>query len=289
MKNWPLIFLLAILVSISALGCATMPEFMDRAYDAQRRARDAGFDKEYVNASGFELMTYRRFTPLEKGNSLMGPETIRIYIEGDGRAWETRSRLSDDPTPSDPIALGLATVDPSNNVAYIARPGQFTSPDATVCDSTYWSAKRFAPEVVETFDKIIDILKKKSGVKNVELVGYSGGGAIAVLVAARRNDITGLRTVAGNLNPKLLCSYHNVSQLDGSMYPLDVAQKVAQIPQRHFIGSKDNIVPSLIVESFVKKKGDTDCKSITIMDSATHKDGWRERWVELLSMPLYKH
>ena len=267
-----------------------MPAFMDRAYAAQKRARRAGFDKEYVKAGIFTLMTYQRFTPLEKGNSLTGfkvpCESIRIYIEGDGRAWETRSRLSDDPTPSDPIALGLAAVDSFDRVAYVARPGQFPAPDSAECDPTYWSARRFAPEVVESFDKAIDILKKRSGAKNVELIGYSGGGAIAVLVAARRSDISSLRTVAGNLNPKALCSYHHVSQLDGSMDPLDAAQKVANIPQRHFVGSKDRTVPSSMAESFVKKEGDTNCESITIVDGVTHNGGWHERWKELLSISL---
>lgn len=277
---------MSVILLVFASGCATMPEFMDRAYDAHKRARQAGFDKEYIKASGFELMTYRRFTPLEEKSSLTGSETIRIYIEGDGRAWEARSRLSDDPTPSDPIALGLATVDSFDSVAYIARPGQFPSPDSTACDPTYWSVRRFSPEVVDALDKTIDILKNKSGAKNVELVGYSGGGALCVLVAARRSDIAGIRTVAGNLDPKLLCNYHNVSQLDGSMNPLDVAQDIARIPQRHFIGSKDKIVPSSIAESFVKKEGDTNCESITIVDGTTHKDGWIERWEELLSIPL---
>lgn len=270
--------IIALSVSVSAGRLSAMPAFMERAYTAQKRACQAGFDKEYFKAGIFTLMTYKRF----KAPS----ESIRIYIEGDGRAWETRSRLSDDPTPSNPVALGLATADPSDAVAYIARPGQFPSSNSEICDSTYWSARRFAPEVVESIDKAIDILKKKSGAKYVELVGYSGGAAIVVLVAARRNDIIALRTVAGNLNPNALCDYHNVSRLDGSMDPLDVAQKVANIPQRHFVGSKDKTVPSSIVEFFVKKEGNTDFDCITIIDGATHENGWRERWKDLLLMSL---
>jgi pimeloyl-ACP methyl ester carboxylesterase len=223
-------------------------------------------------------MTYQRF----KAPS----ESLRIYIEGDGRAWATRSRLSDDPTPSNPVALGLSTVDHSDNVAYIARPGQFSPPDAAVCDPTYWSARRFAPEVVEAFDKAIDILKEKSGAKRVELVGYSGGGAIAILVAAQRGDVSSLRTVAGNLDPKALCAYHNVSRLDGSMDPLGVAEKTANIPQRHFVGSKDKIVPLSIAESFAEKEGDKNYDTVTIVDGATHSAGWEERWAELLAIPV---
>ncbi len=269
--------ILAFSTFVPADRLEAMPAFMERAYSAQKRACLAGFDKEYVKSGIFTLMTYRRF----KAPS----ENIRIYIEGDGRAWNTKSRLSDDSTPSNPIALLLAAADPADAIVYIARPGQFPSPDSAICDPTYWSARRFSPEVVEAFDKIIDILKKKSKAKNVELVGYSGGGALAVLVASRRSDVSAIRTVAGNLDPKALCSYHNVSQLDGSMDPMAFAQKIVHIPQRHFIGSKDKTVPPSIAESFVRMEGGKDYGCITVIDGATHKDGWSQRWEELLLIP----
>ena len=285
MRLYP-IFLLALSLSLAAVQSSAMPSIMERSYGAQKRACQAGFNKEYVKAGIFTLATYQRFASAQKRDSQPGPENIRIYIEGDGRAWETKSRLSDDPTPSNPVALELATVDQSDAVAYIARPGQFPDPDSAVCDPTYWSSRRFAPEVVEAFDKAIDILKKKSGAVYVELVGYSGGAALAVLVAARRSDVTSLRTIVGNLDPKALCAYHNVSQLDGSLDPIDAAQKVSRIPQHHFVGSMDKTVPSSIAESFVKKEGDINFRNITVVDGATHKNGWRERWKELLLIPL---
>lgn len=274
--KWRLSFVFVLTLSILSSGsyCAAMPAFMERGYGAQKKACQAGFDKRYVKAGIFTLTTYERFKAPSK--------IIRVYIEGDGRAWETRTRLSDDPTPSDPVALGLAVADPADAVVYIARPGQFPAPDSAECDPGYWSSRRFAPEVVDSFDKAIDILKNRSGAGSIELIGYSGGGAIAVLVAARRADVSSIRTVAGNLDPKALCSYHNVSQLYGSLDPLDFAQKVADIPQRHFVGSKDKTVPSSMAESFVKKEGNPDCGCITIVDGATHKNGWRERWKDLL-------
>jgi pimeloyl-ACP methyl ester carboxylesterase len=130
------------------------------------------------------------------------------------------------------------------------------------------------------------MLKKKSGAKHVELIGYSGGGALAVLIAARRSDIIALRTIAGNLDPKALCAYHNVSQLDGSMDPLDFAQKVAHIPQRHFVGSDDSTIPHFIARSFVKRMGDKNDRRIIVVEGATHHSRWRERWSELLKEPI---
>jgi hypothetical protein len=273
------IFIIIMLfVAVSLLGCATMPVFMDKFSVAENIVNKANFTKEYVRAGNFTLMTYQRFNRRS--------DSIHIYIEGDGRAWETKHRLSDDPTPLYPIALRLTVIDPTGNAAYIARPGQFSASGFPDCDAKYWAGFRFAPEVINSFNKAIDILKEKSGAQHIELIGYSGGGAIAVLVAAERSDIIALRTVAGNLDSSAFCAYHHVSPLDGSMNPLDVAKKVAPIPQRHFVGSRDKIVPFAIAESFVKMEGDKDYQCITVVDGATHNNGWLKRWKELLLMRL---
>lgn len=273
----PRIFLILALSLVFSSDCsAGMFSFMDRAYGTQKNACQAGFDKEYVKVGIFTLTTFQRFNAPS--------ENIRIYIEGDGRAWASRNRLSDDPTPSDPIALELATIDSKDAIAYIARPGQFLAADSAVCAPTYWSARRFSPEVVEAFDKTIDMLKKKSGAKYVELVGYSGGGALAVLVAAARNDVASVKTIAGNLDIEAFARLHNVSPLTGSMNPADVAAKIKNLPQRHFVGSKDIVVPVSIAQSFLKRAGDADDKRITVVDGATHTKGWQERWPELLAM-----
>jgi hypothetical protein len=277
-KNMKMNVYILILLQIQVLGCATMPVFMDRVSVADDIAGKAGFTKEYLKAGDFTLMTYQKFNRRS--------DTISIYIEGDGRAWETKYRLSDDPTPSNPVALRLAAVDPADNIAYMARPGQYSLSGVPPCDPKYWSGFRFAPEVINSFNRAIDILKEKSVTKHIELIGYSGGGAIAILVATQRSDVTALRTVAGNLNTNAFCAYHHVSQFDGSMDPIDVAQKVAHVPQRHFVGSVDKVVPFAIAESFVKMEGDKNYERITVVDSISHNDGWYKRWHDLLLMQL---
>ncbi|MCX5679390.1 MAG: alpha/beta hydrolase [Candidatus Omnitrophica bacterium] len=265
-----------LILSAAISGCATMPVFMDRSSVAEDIAGKAGFKKVYVKTADFTLMTYQR---------LKGPsKTIRLYIEGDGRAWETRTRLSDDPTPSNPVALKLAAADPSDNVIYVARPGQFTPEGAGQCDPAYWSTRRFSAEVVEALNGVIKNLKTETGASDIELVGFSGGGALAVLVAAKRNDIISIRTIAGNLDHRALCEYHHVSPLDGSLNPIDYAPDIKHIPQRHFVGSKDKVVPAFIARSFVEREGDKNYDRVTIVEDATHTKGWRERWKKLLSL-----
>ncbi len=54
--------------------------------------------------------------------------------------------------------------------------------------------------MVNSIHKTLDQIKTRYNASGFNLIGYSGGGAIAALVAADRNDILSLRTVAGNLD-----------------------------------------------------------------------------------------
>ena len=139
-------------------GCGTMPVFMDRASLADTIVHQAGFSKEYLKSGAFTLLTYQRFNKHS--------DKIVIYIEGDGKAWENRHQLSDDPTPSNPLALKLAALDFGRNIAYIARPGQFSQSGFPDCEATYWSNRRYSSEVVESMDRAVNVLKEKSGLQN---------------------------------------------------------------------------------------------------------------------------
>ncbi len=231
------------------------------------------FIQQNIQTSTFILRTY-----LKSDND---EQPLRIYIEGDGFAWVNRNTLSNDPTPVKPIAFELASIDGHKNIAYIARPCQYTINIDTQCNNQYWSKKRFSKEVVDSVNEAIDILKSKQKNKNIELVGFSGGAAIATLVAANRDDVTKIITVAGNLNHKLLNEYHHVSQMNDSLNPVDIANKISHIQQLHFVGADDKIVPVLIADSF-KKSSPTQNIQVQIVPNTTHTKGWSKVWKDLL-------
>ena len=132
------------------------------------------------------------------------------------------------------------------------------------------------------------MIKKKVGSDKIELVGFSGGGAVVCLVAARRNDVASIRTVAGNLDPDAVNAFHKVSKLKGSLNPMNVVSSLAGIPQRHFIGERDIIIPPSIAHNFAKMSGDFTKKTITIVPEAGHNKGWDDRWIELLQISPVK-
>ncbi len=238
------------------------------------RAEAAGFQRENVSTDPFVIASWSRIG--EKGKPLT------IYIEGDGFAWKSRHRLSSDPTPRHPVALELALRDTSANVAYLARPCQYVKDSA--CTPAYWSGRRFSEEVIRSANEVVGHFADISGAQEIHLVGFSGGAAVAVLVAARRGDVVGLRTGGGNLDPDAVNASHSISPLTESLNPIEYASALARLPQRHFIGNKDKVVPSSVAYAFARRAGDSACVHVTEVEGAGHDTGWDERWEKLLLM-----
>jgi hypothetical protein len=273
-----------VLLAVTALmclilaGCQAAPS--ERLAKAQRIAGTSRMAERDIDAPPFRLRSYARI-----GNPASG--TARIYIEGDGLAWLSKSRPSPDPTPINPVALALADADPGPNVIWLARPCQYHLVFAgQPCPPPYWQAARFAPEVIAAMSDALDQLKREHRLSRLELVGFSGGGAIALLLGARRSDIVSIRTVAGNLDTDGFTRLHKVSPMSASLNPAADARRVATIPQRHFIGAKDRIVPAGIYRGYRAAAGSDARISLTVVAEVGHEDGWVERWPELVAQPV---
>ncbi|MGN6579146.1 MAG: alpha/beta hydrolase [Bordetella sp.] len=209
---------------------------------------------------------------------------LDLYIEGDGYAWVTISEPSLDPSPHEATGLQLAAADPAPNVAYLARPCQFTPMDLNPqCAVTYWTGKRYAPEVVASMNDAVDRLVARVPGQPVNLIGYSGGGAVAVLIAARRHDVATLRTVAGNLDSEYVNRIHRVSPMPQSLNPIDFARRVRAIAQIHFSGSDDTTVPTEVARRFADRTGPA-CARIDIVPGMTHDGDWAAVWPRLLAL-----
>jgi hypothetical protein len=278
-RFWLLGVATAILFSLlSVAGCAGVDYRMENAH---RLARDAGLTSQILKGGSFALQTYHRL-----GRST-GP--LRVYIEGDGFAWINRRRISPDPTPHNPVALKLAASDRSPAVFYVGRPCQYVGVGSNrQCTKRYWTSHRFAPEVIETTSAVIEQGKKLAGTTAIELVGFSGGGAVAVLVASLRSDVVGIRTVAGNLDHVTLNQQKKVTLLTGSLNAVDVATKVSGIPQVHYVGVEDDIVGDFVAEVYRNRAGRTDCIAVRRVSGVSHTEGWDDAWRDLVALPLPK-
>jgi len=212
---------------------------------------------------------------------LVQTDLLTVYIEGDGLPWSSRSRPSADPTPLQPMGLQLAVRDPGA-AAYLARPCQYLVQTDPACEARLWTGARFSDAVIASTSAAVDQLKARSSAHRIRLVGYSGGGAVAVLVAARREDVVSLITVAGNLDHTAWTQLHRVSPLSDSLNAANQWQAVADIPQRHFVGGKDRIVPPIIADSYVSRFPADKRPEIVRVDAFSHGCCWKDAWPDLI-------
>lgn len=258
------------LLSLAALlsACTTLStqELKDKT---DRFALKAGFTPLDISADPFSIHAYERITA--------PAAPVRVFIEGDGKAWLTRSTPSPDPTPYTPTALFIAATDNSPNVAYLARPCQFNKTAA--CSLPVWTSGQYSETNIAAMNIALDRWKGR----NIELVGYSGGATIALLVAARRNDIMSIRTIAGNLDPVSFNKHHEVSPPpENALNPVNVITHTATIPQIHFVGAEDEIVPQELANAYQAKLPAGHCSKVIAVPNTEHIEGWTKHW------PAYK-
>lgn len=232
-----LIRILALPMMLLALaGCSTQQEKLG----AWAQANNAKTEVIHTSTFPIQTLTPGGFTPGKR---------LTVFIEGDGRAWATSTQPSLDPTPHVFSVASLAIK--SHPGVYLARPCQFVMNSG--CDKSMWTDARFNRSAVEATNEAIDVLKARYKASSIELIGYSGGAAIALLVAGQRNDVTQLQTISGNVDPMAWVALKSLSPLKWSLDPLTNLENLSKIPQRHFVGQGDKVIPKTLAQGFVSK------------------------------------
>ena len=208
-------------------------------------------------------------------------EVLTVYLEGDGFAWLNSHQPSPDPTPLDPLALRLALAQPDGNAAYLGRPCQYLDTQQAPCATRYWGEARFAENVVRSLDQAVGQLKFRAGAQRVVLIGYSGGGALAMLLAARRSDVQRVVTVAGNLDHTAWTRHHRVTPLHGSLNPVTLRSGLADVEQLHLVGEQDRIIPPLLIEAFVAGYPAGNRAQVRVLPGYDHRCCWAQNWGQL--------
>jgi hypothetical protein len=270
--------LYAAFISAASLisACSSLPPISERINSADQLAKSSGFRKQLITTDAFNLVSYQKISSTSDG-------VLVIYIEGDGSAWKSGSLPSDDPTPTNPLALGLAVQDKRPAVAYLSRPCQFTGMPSKGCSEAVWTDARFSPAVLNSNNQAIDILKKQYQAKDLILVGYSGGATVASLLAAQRSDIKELITVAGNLDTEAWVKYFGLNPLTGSLNPADKVKQLSAIKQIHFIGAKDQVIPIEITQGYLKKLTKPNQAQLIEIKDYGHVCCWQQNWPALLN------
>lgn len=267
-------------LSMSALllsACQDLPTI--RQDSAKRTALPVFMIPRNVPAEPFTLQGYERvhkkFT------------TAVLYIEGDGVAYSSPSVLSLSSTPTDPVGLRIAAQDGSENVVYLARPCQYRQKyqGKDECPKVFTTDAKFSEAVIQGYNHALDNIKAYHDVTGFEIVGFDGGAAIATILASQRADIVSLRTIAGNLDTTTTSQINGTLPLTKSYNPVNYASKLANKPQRHFVGKLDKITPAAVYNSYAQALGPTPCNAVSFIDNADHEHGWVEQWNTLRTLP----
>ncbi len=261
---------MALLIGALLAGCQSPREALQQLADAHGR------QLEILPGPPFPLVMLAP-QGAEKANRL------RVYLEGDGHAWATATQPSRDPSPHNLLVARLAVDDPTPS-SYLARPCQFVM--TQTCEPALWTDRRFSQEVVTSLGQALDQLKQRYGNQEFELVGYSGGAALALLLAAQRDDVTFVQTLAGNLSPRLWAELKGLSPLSDSLDPLDYRDRLAAIPQRHLIGDADDVVPASLATTYLARLPPYACSQVATSITTDHQQGWEAVWKTWRDKPL---
>ena len=262
-------FILLLLSTIFLSSCKTPTHEHDSISNMY------GFQKVLVKGGDFWITTYQKISDKHK--------PYVFYIEGDGAAFIGKYRISRNPTPRKQMFIKLAAIDDRPNVVYVARPCQYTPMKLNPkCNTQYWTSKRMSDDTIQSLNDVINNINNHN---KFSLIGFSGGGGIAVIIAARNNMVKDMITIAANLDHVAFTTLHNVTPMTGSLNPIDYINRVKHIPQLHISGEKDNVIPPFIADKFIQKAA-SNCVKQQIYKEISHNRGWEKVWKYVYTSPL---
>ncbi|MCG6860725.1 MAG: alpha/beta fold hydrolase [Chromatiaceae bacterium] len=254
-----------IVLSILLGSCASPPKNLDNM------ALDMGLTAQWLRGEEFELRAY--------SNRIRHPVgQLHVYLEGDGTPWITRTRVALDPTTRDPLALRLMALDPYPAL-YLARPCYNGTSRATACNPWLWTSGRYSEVVVASMAAALRSRIDAKAVGEVTLIGYSGGGVLAWLLARRIPEVRALITVGANLDIDRWTDRHGFSRLSGSLNPATGPPMRPGVKQWHLVGRDDENVPPEIIDALERKLGPN---ARVLIEPSDHHCCWLQLWPDIL-------
>jgi dienelactone hydrolase len=253
----------SIVLALALAACTT------NARRVEQLATEGGLTREAYRAGAFGALIYMKREEAAEAGPLV------IFLEGDGQLRTTSLEPFVDTTPKHPIALELALHTPAR-VAYIVRPCHADGRDAK-CDLEQWRTARYSSDVVDSLVASVREASRMANAREVELVGYSGGGTLAVLVAERLDNVARVITIAANLDTDAWASLHGYPALSRSLNPA-VSERPHVWPELHLFGTEDEVVPRVTTSKYFERRADAQQRAIEGVD---HTCCWVQRWPDL--------
>jgi pimeloyl-ACP methyl ester carboxylesterase len=261
--------------TLTLLACAAPARRMDD------QARQLGLSREVLTGTGYRHVVYHKAARnpshlVHSGGA--GGNMLHVYLDGDGTPWVTRTRIAADPTPRHPLVIRLMARDAAASL-YLGRPCYHGQAGAPACHPRLWTSHRYGPEVVDSMTAALNRFLERANLKELVFIGYSGGGALAMLLAERFEQTRAVVTIAGNLDPARWAAWHGYTPLGGSLNPARRPPLRDNIVQLHFVGGRDRNVPPDFAD-FVDKQH--QCANVILMPEFDHVCCWEATWPRIL-------
>ena len=240
--------MLLLLVGCSHRALLSQAPQLDPQDATVRLALNSGMMLATVRVSAFDLLllnTYATKADPDKTTAEKSPaQRLRIYLAGDGKPWRGQA-IATKPGPRRPVALQMLLQDPEPGW-FIGRPCYHQQTQSASCNPALWTFERYGERVLQGLAQAIEeLLRDKRYAKDnarVTLVGYSGGGTLAVLLGQRLTEVDEVITVAAPLDVEAWTSHHQYTPLLGSQNPADMSRRL-RVRELHLQGSRDRKVP----------------------------------------------
>ncbi len=259
---------LALVAGVLLLVVAACSQQERGGYATQKSANPKG---TLIAGDPFQHLIFRR-------GPLGDADQVNVYLEGDGLPWVTRTRIARDPTPRHPLALRLMAHDPGPSL-YLGRPCYRGLADSPGCSPRLWTHGRYGEEVVRSMVAALRRAIGPSTDREITLIGYSGGGVLAMLIAARMEQVRTVVTVASNLDIDAWADLNGYSRLKGSLNPATQPPLPARIRQVHLVGGRDRRAPPTLAQTVVARQANA---RIWVIRDFDHTCCWERKWPEIL-------
>jgi pimeloyl-ACP methyl ester carboxylesterase len=235
-------------------------------------AQEQGFLKTEVQGSGFTHAVFHN-------GKLGGASTLHVYLGGDGTPWIGGFIIASDPTPRKPVVLKLMAMDESPSLI-LGRPCYHGYSKQQPCISDYWTSGRYAEDVIDSMAEALRKVMRDYGHTDLHLMGFSGGGSLAMLMAERLPETKSIVTVAANLDIETWAELHGYDPLEGSQNPQAMSPLPTTIRQYHLAGGRDrNVPPNIIRKALSNQPG----SQFILFEEFTHGCCWEEIWEKVLA------
>jgi pimeloyl-ACP methyl ester carboxylesterase len=164
-------------------------------------------------------------------------------------------------------------LDPQPSI-YLNRPCYGLDVMPANCTANLWTGGRYSSTIADTMQTALDNLRQSFPGKRWLLIGHSGGGSLAMLIAQGRNDVAGVITLAANLDTEAWMRNRFSLPLDQSLNPVLMPPLQAQIPRWHFATEDDAQVPAPLIAEAAKR----DEYARFILLQGDHDCCWQEHW-----------